>query len=294
MWMEGTRADRAVDVWRANIGADYFKTLGTPLLAGRSFNAGDTLSSPKVAIVNETFARKLAGGANPVGKKFTIESTPFDPETQVEIVGLVKDTKYVFLRETFQPIAFLAMSQTAQAELSGDVLIHSNLPLDRLTAEVKGTLQDISPSLRFSFKVLRTEIQESLLPERLMAALSSAFGLLAGLLAAVGLYGVIAYTMVQRRHEIGIRMALGAKARDILTMVLLESGEILAIGLGAGIVLSLAAGRMARSLLFGLSPSDPAAIMTAVGALALIALLATYLPARRAAALDPLKALREE
>jgi ABC-type antimicrobial peptide transport system permease subunit len=127
-----------------------------------------------------------------------------------------------------------------------------------------------------------------------MAALSSAFGLLAGLLAAIGLYGVIAYTMVQRRHEIGIRMAPGAKARDILTMVLLESGEILAIGLGAGVVLALAAGRMARALLFGLSPSDPATIMTAVAALTLIALLATYLPVRRAAALDPLKALREE
>ncbi len=105
-----------------------------------------------------------------MGKKFTIESTPFDPETQVEIVGLVKDTKYVFLRETFQPIAFLAMTQTPRSELSDDVLIHSNLPMDQLTAEVKGALQDINPSLRFSFKILRTEIQESLLPERLMAA----------------------------------------------------------------------------------------------------------------------------
>lgn len=294
MWMEGTTADHGAEVLRANVGVDYFKTLATPLLAGRNFNDNDTPSSPRVAIVNETFARKLVGGANPVGKKFTIESTPSEPETQVEIVGLVKDTKYVFLREPFQRIAFFAMAQTRQTNPYDEVLIRSNLPMDQLTAGVKLALQDISPAIRFRFQVLRTEIQESLLPERLMAALSSAFGLLAGLLAAVGLYGVIAYAMVQRQHEIGIRMALGAKARNILTMVLLESGEMLAVGVVAGIALALAAGTMARSLLFGLSPSDPVAIAMAVCALALIALLATYIPARRAASLDPLKALREE
>ncbi len=194
----------------------------------------------------------------------------------------MKDTKYVTLREPDRPIAFLPMSQTTQTYAGDQVLIHSNLPMDQLTAAVRSRLQEINPAMRFDFKVFRSQIQESLLPQRLMAALSSAFGLLAGLLAAAGLYGVIAYTMVQRRHEIGIRMALGAKSRDILTMVLLESGEILAIGLGAGVVLALAAGRMARALLFGLSPSDPATIMTAVAALTLIALLASYLPARRA------------
>jgi ABC-type antimicrobial peptide transport system permease subunit len=272
----------------------YFKTLAIPLLAGRVFDDHDTVASPRVAIVNEAFVRKFVNGSSPLSRTFRVEATPFDPEASYEIVGLVKDTKYQTLREDFKPIAFFAASQDRLPVPEIHVLIRSSVPMDGTVAAVKNTLREMDPAIKFDFTVFETQMIESLLTERLMATLSSAFGLLAGLLAAVGLYGVIAYMVVQRQHEIGIRMALGAGRRSILVMVMLESGKLLAVGLSTGAVLTLALARTARSLLFGLQPTDTLTLLTALFVLAVVALAASYLPARRAAALDPLDTLRVE
>jgi predicted permease len=294
MWIDGTIRERGDGVLRANVGAGYFKTLSIPVLAGRSFDEHDTIASPKVAVVNEAFARKLLNGANPVGRRFRVEATPSDPETSYEIVGLIRNTKYQTLREDFRPIAFFPMSQDPRPSPRTHVLIRSSVPMNRIVAAIKSTLREVDPAIKFDFLPFGTQVRESLLTERLMATLSSAFGLLAGLLAAVGLYGVIAYMIVQRQHEIGIRMALGAGRGRILAMVLRESGKLLGVGLLAGAALSLALGRTAKSMLYGLEPTDALTLVTAVIVLAAVAFAASILPARRAAALDPLDTLRAE
>lgn len=234
------------------IGPGYFRTLGIPLLAGRDFDPHDTQQSPRVAIVSEAFARRPGIGPNPVGRTFRREATPYDPETVFEIVGLAKDTKYRDLREDFPPIAYLA---TAQEKFPQDqIAIRSRVSV---APAIKSTIRDFAPRLAFNFRVLRTQIRESLLRERLMAALSAFFGALAGLLATMGLYGVISYMVARRRNEIGIRIALGADRKDVLGMILRDAGKLLAAGLTIGSALAVVAARTAGSLLFGLKPWDP-------------------------------------
>jgi putative ABC transport system permease protein len=294
VWMDGADPEQKTDTLFSRVGPGYFRMLDTPLLAGREFDARDTATSPKVAIVNETFARQLTNGANLIGERFRIEATPYDPETVYEIVGLVKDTKYLSLQETFSPIAFLPISQSPRPSPSGQILIRSNTPLPGLIASVKSTLMEINPDIRFRFQVFKTQIRDSLLRERLMATLSGFFGFLAALLASIGLYGVISYMVGRRTHEIGIRMALGASRRNVLMIVMREAAILLVAGLAIGTVLALVVTRTAGALLFGLQPNDPATFVIAVTLLAVIAALASYVPARRAARLDPMVALRDE
>jgi len=217
-----------------------------------------------------------------------------EPEIAHEIVGMVDNTRYHDLREPFGPLAWLPQSQNPRPLSVEHILIRSNVPIDRVAPSVKAAVAAFDPSIRYSFQVFKTQIHDSLVRERLMATLSSAFGILAGLLSAIGLYGVISYMVARRRNEIGIRMALGAGRREILYMVLGESAILLASGLAAGTVVSLAAANAAASMLFGLKPYDAATILMAVGVLSLVALAASYVPARRAAKLDPMIALRDE
>ena len=294
IWMDGDDPEQRTGTLISRVGSGYFKTLDTPLLAGREFDARDTETSPKVAIVNESFARELANDANPVGKRFHIEATPYDPETVYEIVGLVKDTKYVSLQDSFSPIAFLPMSQSPRPSPSGQILIRSNMPLPGLIASVKSALTEINPDIRFRFQVFKTQIRDTLLRERLMATLSSFFGFLAALLASIGLYGVISYMVARRTHEIGIRMALGASRRNVLMIVMREAATLLVAGLAVGTVLALVVTRTASALLFGLQPNDPVTFVMAVALLVVIAVVASYVPARRASRLDPMVALRDE
>jgi predicted permease len=271
----------------------YFRTMGTPILAGRDFTGHDTAASPKIAIVNESFARKYFGGPNAIGRTFQIDEPPGEPRPFYQVVGLVKDTKYSDLREPFGPIAYYPASQT-KPDLFIQVVIRTTAPLETVTGEVTGAVTMVSPLISIQYQTMEATVQQSLLRERLMATLSGFFGALAALLATIGLYGVMSYMVARRRNEIGIRMALGADRRDVVRMVMREAGVLLIAGLCAGIALAVAAARTASTLLFGLGPGDPATLAIAAGALAAVAALASYLPAQRAARLEPTIALREE
>ena len=279
------------DVTFNRVSPGYFRTMETPLLAGRDFNETDTPKSPLVAIVTETFARKLFGGANPVGKSFS------DTEKHVQayqIVGLVKDTKYYELREDPVPIAFLSFTQANGPEENSTLMIRSEEPLLPLISSIKRASGDINPAMVLNFSVLKTQIREGLLRERLMATLSGFFGILATILAMVGLYGVISYMVIRRRNEIGVRMALGASRSHILLMVLREAATLLGIGLAVGTGLALVAGTAASSMLYGLQSRDPSTLGAAIAGMAVVALVASLLPAQRAATVHPMAALREE
>ncbi len=292
VWLEGKDSNLSLNTSFSWIGPNYFKTLETPLLAGRDFGEHDTANANRVAIVNETFARKLLNGANPLGQRFRREATPNDPETTFEIVGVVKDTKYGDLREEFGPIVFLADAQEPVASPGTTFMIRSNLPQAEITAAVKRVLGEINPGINISFGGFKKMIEESLLRDRLMATLSGFFGLLALLLASIGLYGILSYGVVSRTKEIGIRMALGAQSSKVLTLILREAVVLVLIGVAVGLPMVFAATRFASSMLFGLTPTDPLSLSLAAVLLCAVALFAGYIPARRATKVDPLVALR--
>jgi predicted permease len=276
------------------VSSDYFRTLSIPMLAGRDFGDGDTITASKVAIVNESFARSFLDGANPLGRTFRIEVGPGAPDHVYQIVAVVKDTKYLNLRENFGPIVYLAASQEEKPGSSDQILLRSNLPVTSLITEARQALGAANPGIAFHFKVLKTQIRDSLMRERLMATLSGFFGALAALLASIGLYGVLSYAVAQRTQEIGVRLALGADRGRIVKMIMREATLLLAIGLAVGILLALAAAKTAGALLYGLQPHDPATYLLAATLLAAVAAAASYLPARRASRVDPMVALRCE
>jgi putative ABC transport system permease protein len=272
----------------------YFNTLDIALLAGRDFDEHDDASSPLVAVVNEMFVEKILDGANPIGATFRLNANAGEEAQAYEIVGLVKNTKYRELRDELQPIAYFPALQDDDPDNGVLVVVRASGSIDAILPAVKDTISKLSPAIPMRFRVFRRQILESLIKERLMATLSGFFGFLAVLLATVGLYGVMSYMVARRRNEIGIRMALGAGRGNVVAMVLSEAGWLVGIGLAAGIALALAAARAASGMLFGLEPNDPATLLMAAGGLAAVAILASYLPARRAANLDPTVALREE
>jgi predicted permease len=271
----------------------YFETMGKPLIAGRAFNGHDIPSSPRVAVVNETFVRKYLRGRNSIGEPLKTIAEPNYPATGYEIVGVVKDAKYADLREPIPPEVFASAEQRGVSG-SPNVFIRSLSPPSVLISAVRRKLNQISPDIRVDFRVFETEVRDGLVRERLMAVLSGFFGALAALLAAVGLYGVISSTVLARRNEIGIRLALGAPRSAIIGAVLQKAWTLMLSGTALGIVLALAAVASARSLLFGLRANDPGTFFAATLFLFVVALAASFFPARRAARLDPSVALRYE
>jgi putative ABC transport system permease protein len=278
------------DVTFNRVSSGYFRTMETPLLAGRDFNQTDTPQSPQVAIVNQAFARKFAGAANPLGMVLRNREKKQD----YQVIGLVGDSKYYELREDPVPIVFVSFSQANGPEEHSTLMIRSDEPLLPLTSSITRAARDINPAMVLTFSVLKTQIREGLLRERLMATLSGFFGALATILAMVGLYGVVSYMVARRRNEIGVRMALGANRNNILLMVLREASILLGIGLVIGTGLALAAGTAAASMLYGLKPRDPFTLGASIAGMAGVALLASLLPAHRAATVNPMEALREE
>jgi predicted permease len=279
--------------WMNEVGASYFQTLGTTMVAGRDFNAEDRVGSKPVAIVDETMASHFFHGVSPIGRVFRPDrgATLSDP---IEIIGVVKAAKYRSLRETPQATVYLSMSQDSTIGVQTTIELKVSGDAQTIIPGVKSALSEVSPTLTVSFKTLASQVNGSLTRERVLATLSAFFGGLALLLATLGLYGVMSYNVARRRNEIGIRMALGAGQRRVTTMVLGNVGVIVAVGLVLGVALSLATTRFLATFLFGVTTTDRTTIVAAMGVLAAVALLAAYLPARRAARVDPMDALREQ
>ena len=294
VWQDGEDRQSGFDPYFNQTGDGYFKTLGTPLLAGRDFDERDTPGSPKVAIVNQEFARQFGKGPNPVGLRIRREATPHEAEMVLQIVGVVKNTKYGHLREKPLPIVYLPISQDENPGSFLQVMIHSSVPLSTLTPSLKHTVAEVGPNIDVDFQVFKTEIQETLLPEKLMATLSLFFGILAALLTAIGLYGVISFLVARRTREIGIRMALGAGKRQVIATILHETLVLTLLGIMVGLPIMFGVSHVIASMLFGIKPNDPVVLSLVAIALCGVSLVAAYIPALRAAAVDPMIALRVE
>ena len=294
VWMDGTNASQGKEVSRSRVGPDYFKTLQIPLLAGREFDARDKLGAPKAAIVNQAFARQLVNGSNPVGRRFWIEATPGDAETLYEIVGLVGDTKYEDLREELGPIVYDNPAQVTGSGPGANLLIRSRLPQAETVAAVTRAVTEINPAITVNYQWFKPMIEATILRERLMATLSGFFGLLALLLACIGLYGILSYGVATRTNEIGIRLALGAARRDVFWLVLREAFVLVIVGVLIGLPIVFGVTRLASSLLFGLTPTDPVSITLAALAMLAVGLVSGYLPSHRATRVDPMVTLRCE
>ena len=253
-----------------------------------------TEKSPRVAIVNETFVRKYLGGEYPLGKTIRTNPEPQYPDAEYQIVGLIRDTKYGELREPTPPMAFGAASQFPATGPWALLFVRFASRPAVLIATMRDKLGRLNPAITMEFHILQTDIANGLMRERLLAVLSGFFGGLAALLAMVGLYGVISYIVAMRRNEIGIRMALGASRRSVVGLILKQTAYLLALGVSLGLALSFAVTRGAGSLLFGLQPNDPVSLAGAAAFLAAVALVASYVPARRASRFDPMIALRYE
>ncbi|MGC2656657.1 MAG: FtsX-like permease family protein, partial [Bryobacteraceae bacterium] len=276
------------------ISTQYLETMRIPLLSGRDFTDRDTASSPRVALVNQTFVHDFCDGLNPIGRTIRSIAEPNYPSAAYEIVGVVRDTKYAGLREPTPPEVFGAAQQFPTEGPWGPVLIRSSAPMASVVVAVKDKLGRAYPALQMDFQNFQMSIRDRLLIERLMAALSGFFGALAAVLAAIGLYGVISYIVVRRRNEIGIRVALGANRGRIAGMVMGEASLMLLIGVVAGTSISLAIDRTASSFLFGLKPYDPLTLAIAAALQSVIGAVASFLPAHHASKVDPMVALRHE
>lgn len=272
----------------------YFRTMGTPLTAGRDFNDYDTLHSPGVAIVDQTFVTRFLHGHDPIGKRFHVEVGVGEAPRSYQIVGLVKNAVYADLGDKREPTVFVSAAQDPEPRVTATLVVHSNLPLFATVSSLRRTLLEVNPDLTLEFHPFKELVHDSVRREDILAKISGFFGLIAALLATVGLYGVFSYIVTQRRNEIGIRLAVGADRRRISRMIFRESAILFAAGTLAGTILSFAGGRAAKSLLFNLQPNDPLTILCAIVALGGATLLATTLPAYRAANVDPMTVLRDE
>jgi predicted permease len=292
-WMDGPARDPK-PTRLSRVGPGYFQTLAVPMIAGRDFDGHDKVGAPNVAIVNQAFARRFTNGANPVGQRLWIAAAPGSPDTVYEIVGFVGDTKYQDLREEYRPIVYYAAAQDEGAGAGGMFLIRSRLPQSETVAAVKRVLNEINPAITVNFEGLKPMIDATVLREQLIATLSGFFGLLALLLACIGVYGILSYGVASRTTELGIRMALGARRGDVFWLILREALWLVLIGVAVGLPLTFAVTRLAATLLYDLSPTDPVSLAAAALLMLVVALLAGYLPSRRATRVDPMVALRCE
>ncbi len=283
------REDEKMDTDTTFISPDYFKTLDIAFSGGRDFTAQDVVGSPKVAIINERFAQHFFAGQNPVGKRIGLNNVP-----DMTIVGVVKDAKYISLREPMRRHFYTPILQqpnlldlTLQVRGSGDT--------DLIAGAVRNQIREMDPHLPlYNVKTLAAEIDQSLVQERLVTWLTTSFGVLATLLVVVGLYGVLSFSVVRRTREIGIRVALGAQRADVFLMVMKHGMILVFAGAIVGVAVSIALSRLISGLLFGISPTNSITfVISAIGLIA-VALMACYVPARRATKVDPLVALRYE
>ncbi|MGH9345754.1 MAG: ABC transporter permease [Vicinamibacterales bacterium] len=273
------------------IGPGYFHALGIPLLAGREFSRADGIGAPGVAIVNQAFAKKFNLGSDVVGKRM---GRGQGTELNHEIVGLVRDAKYNNVKSDTPPMFVVPYRQNEQLGFSS-FYMRTTLDEEQLLSAIPGVIRRLDPNLPVvDLKTMTVQVQENLFLERMISTLSAAFAVLATLLAAVGLYGVLAYTVSQRTKEFGLRMALGADAARVRRLVLGQVGRMTIAGGIAGLAAALVLARFARTLLFELEAHDPGVLVAATVVLALVAMGAGFIPAWRASRLDPMRALRYE
>jgi len=274
------------------VGPGYLRTLGIPLVAGREFTRADTLRAPKVAIVNEAFAKKFNLGRDAVGKRMGRGGS--GNELDMEIVGVARDARYNEVKREAPPMYLIPYRQDDELGFI-NFYVRTTLDEQQLLATIPAVVRRLDPNLPIhELKTMQTQVRENMFLDRMISMLSAAFAVLATLLAAVGLYGVLAYTVAQRTREFGLRMALGADAARVRGLVLGQVGRMTIVGGVAGLVAALALGRFARSLLFELEGHDPTTLVGAAVILAVVALGAGFVPAYRASRLDPMRALRYE
>ena len=288
-------ATEAVDVDLVRVAPRYFETIGAEL-KGRDFDRNDTATAPKVAVVNEAFVREfLPGEAHPETRWLSFDDSKPEGGERTSIVGIVHDIRQNGIQEIIVPRVYVPLAQLHDLSFPPDVLVRSALPdaavFDIVARELKGTLRG---TWFADWGTVRQRIDDSIFEQRLLATLGGFFGALALLLAAVGLYGVMSYGMAKRAGEIGIRMALGARRTDVVGMVLGDALLLVAAGLVLGFPLAWAAARAVHSLLFGIEAVDPVAFGGTGAVLVAVALGAAFLPARRAASIDPMRALRHD
>jgi putative ABC transport system permease protein len=285
--------DEDMNVDHNAVGPNFLATMGIPLLNGREFSEADSSTSPKVAIINEAMARRFFAGRNPIGLSFGFGGGK-DTKLDTEIVGVVKDSKNTDVKTEARPFVFLPYSQSKDAG-NATFYVRTNQDPVALTVTVRNLIQGFDGSLPvYGVKTLTAQVDEIMFTDRLVTIFSLCLGLLASLLAAVGLYGVMAYVVARRTREIGIRMALGATQKNVAWMILREIIGMLAVGLCVGLIAAYGIGKVVESLLFGVKAGDPVVFLIAAGLLVAVALLAGWLPSRKAANVDPMVALRYE
>jgi len=289
--LAGTRKGVA---WFDAVGPGYFGVLQNRLLAGRDFTERDTVGALNVAIISRTFALKFFHEPTPLGKSFGVVQYNDRPDVTYQVIGVTDDLKYSDLRSDFEPIAYLADAQRPAHSSDATLFVRSRQSPVAMTSEVRRALLAMTPDLIVHVTELTDDVADTLVAERLMAMLASFFGALAIVLAAVGLYGVIAYSVARRTSELGLRIALGADAISILRLILTELAAIAAVGALGGIALTLTVTPFAQSLLFGVGSADPMALGGSVLVVGVVALAAGVVPALHAARLSPITALAEQ
>jgi predicted permease len=294
-WIEGRPFkdpdDEGVSVFYSEISTDNFKTLGIPLLRGRDFTEQDTAGSPGVVIVNKAFADRYWPGQDPVGMRISSEGAggPYE-----HVVGVVKTVKHMFIGEEPRPYIYRAQLQSYRSSFNM-LLVRTTGNPTAVVSPVREVIRQLDPNISpMGTLALSEMISLALLPARFAAVLFGLFGMLALLMASVGLYGVMSYTIGRRTREIGIRMALGAQDSDVVHLVLKQGLTLTVIGLSVGLAISFAGTRVLSPLLYEIGVDDPATIGSVSLILAIVALLACYIPARRATKVDPMVALRHE
>lgn len=283
----GESSGAEVNIAMNMVGTGYFDAMKLPVVEGRDFTANDIAGAPRVAIVNQNFARTHLGGKSPIGRTFTLDGNT------VTIVGVAKDSKYKDLSETIAPFLYLNSMQSSPSGMM--LMVRSALDQTTVANLVRGEIRTLDANLPTPvMSTLSQATAVTLLPQRAAAGVTAVLGALGLALAAVGLYGALAFSTAQRTREMGVRLALGASPSDLRRMVVGEGMRLVGIGAGIGLVLAIAGSRALVPFLFGLSPLDPYAFLFTTGTLVVAAMLASYLPARRAAAADPMTSLRQE
>jgi predicted permease len=275
------------------VGPGFFRTVGIPLLAGREFTPGDAAGAGKVAIVNEAFARKFGLGRDAVGK-YMSEDSGANAKLDIQIVGLAQDAKYSDVKQAVPPVFYRPYRQDERLGFMG-FYVKTAIDPQQLMPSIQSVVSKLDPNLPVEeLKTLEQQVRENVFLDRMISTLSASFAILATILAAIGLYGVLAYTVAQRTREIGVRMALGADGGAVRKMVLRQVAWMTAIGAVVGLTGAFALGRAAQSLLFEMQGHDPMTFIAATLVLAFVAFAAGFVPAQKAARIDPMIALRYE